>query len=227
MRPPVHQLQYFVAICEEGQFTRAASRLRVAQPSVSAQIRQLERSLGTSLFHRGAGPVSVTDAGKQLLPLARRVLVDLDELEHEMAMLEGLQRGHVAIGATPSLSGWLLPPILGRFREQFPGVSLTVTEQGSRRLVAGLESGELDLALAILPLHQADMASKLLAIEELVVVTAMNHDLVGRSKVTISDLRNVALVMFRWVARWAACWRSLPRESGPQSFRASLQTTPD
>jgi DNA-binding transcriptional LysR family regulator len=197
MRPPVHQLEYFVAVCEEGQFTRAAARLRVAQPSVSAQIRQLERALGTSLFHRGAGPVSVTDAGKLLLPLARQVLVDLDELEHELAALEGLQRGHVAIGATPSLSGWLLPPILGRFHKKFPGVSLTVTEQGSQRLVAGLESGELDLALAILPLHHPDLESKLLATEELVVVTATNHDLASRSQVTIHDLRHVPLVMFR------------------------------
>lgn len=197
MTPPVHQLQYFVAVCEEGQFTRAAARLRVAQPSVSAQIRQLERSLGTSLFHRGATQVSITDAGQQLLPLARRVLVDLDELVHEMAMLEGLQRGHVAIGATPSLSGWLLPPILGRFHKQFPGVSLRVIEQGSRHLVAGLESGELDLALAILPLHQPELESKLLAIEELVLVTATSHDLAGRSRVTIDDLRNVPLVMFR------------------------------
>jgi DNA-binding transcriptional LysR family regulator len=196
MRTPAHQLEYFVAVCEEGQFTRAASRLRVAQPSVSAQIRELERSLGTSLFHRGAGPVSVTDAGKQLLPLARRVLHDLDEIEHEMAALEGLQRGHVAIGATPSLSGWLLPPVLGRFHEQFPGISLKVTEQRSRRLVAGLESGELDLALVILPLNRADLESKLLATEELVVVTARNHHLARRSKITINDLRYVPLVMF-------------------------------
>lgn len=197
MRPSVHQLEYFVAVCEEGQFTRAAQRLRVAQPSVSAQIRQLERSLGASLFHRDSGPVSVTDAGKQLLPLARRVLADLDALEQEVAALEGLRRGHVAIGATPSLSSWLLPPILGHFHKQFPGVSLTVTEQGSRHLVARLESGELDLALAILPLHQADLESTPLVTEELVVVTATNHALASRSKVTVNDLGDIPMVMFR------------------------------
>jgi DNA-binding transcriptional LysR family regulator len=197
MRPSVHQLEYFVAVAEEGQFTRAAARLRVAQPSVSAQIRQLERSLGTRLLHRGAGPVRVTDAGNELLPLARRVLADLDDVEQAMVELAGLRRGQLAVGATPSLSAWLLPTILGRFHDQYPGVSLTVTEQGSRHLVRGLEAGVLDLALAILPLPQPTLQSQRLAVEELVVVTATDHELAGRTSTRIAELKDVALVMFR------------------------------
>src|SRR5580698_2625048 len=101
MRPPAHQLEYFVAVAEEGQFTRAAERLHVAQPSISAQIRRLEKTLGAPLFHRGPGPVTLTDAGQALLPLARRVLADLAEVVQGVADLESLQRGRVAIGATP------------------------------------------------------------------------------------------------------------------------------
>src|SRR5580704_2236987 len=114
MGPQLHQLEYFVAVAEDRHFTRAAERLHVAQPSVSAQIRQLERTLGTQLFHRAPGKVSLTDAGELLLPLARRALADVEELVDGVADLDSLQRGRVAIGATPSLSTTLLPAALSR-----------------------------------------------------------------------------------------------------------------
>jgi DNA-binding transcriptional LysR family regulator len=189
MRPPAHQLEYFVAVAEEGQFTRAAERLHVAQPSISAQIRRLEKTLGAPLFHRGPGPVTLTDAGQALLPLA--------EVVQGVADLESLQRGRVAIGATPSLSAALLPHVLGPFHERFGGVELRVTEAGSPLLVAGIESGELDLALAILPLPAPTLDCVSLAVEELVVVTSGSHPLAARSRIAIKDLREVPLVFFR------------------------------
>lgn len=197
MGPQLHQLEYFVAVADDRHFTRAAERLHVAQPSVSAQIRRLERTLGTPLFHRSPGAVTLTDAGELLLPLARRALADVATLVDEVTELEGLRRGRVAIGATPSLSTTLLPAVLARFHRRHPGVALAVTEQGSERLVAGLESGELDVALAILPLHQPRLESVTLAIEELVVVTGADHPLAARRRIGIADLRDVPLVMFR------------------------------
>jgi len=193
----IHQLEYFVAVAEEGQFTRAAERLHVAQPSISAQVRRLEQVLDTPLFHRGGGPVTLTDAGKELLPLARRVLSDLAEINRGVTEVEGLRRGHVAIGATPSLGATLLPAVLARFHHQHPGVSLTVTERDSRHLLEGLESGMLDLALTIMPLRQPMLECLVLAIEELVVVTAIDHVLADRHGIEIADLRDVPMVMFR------------------------------
>jgi DNA-binding transcriptional LysR family regulator len=197
MNPQLHQLEYFVAVAEDRHFTRAAERLHVAQPSVSAQIRQLERILCTRLFHRGTGRVSLTDAGELLLPRARQTLADVRDLVEGVSELDGLRRGQVAIGATPSLSTTLLPAVLGRFHRRYPGVSLAVTEQGSPRLVDGLASGELDVALAILPLHHPLLVSVPLAVEELVVVTSTDHRLASRRRIDIADLRQVPLVMFR------------------------------
>jgi DNA-binding transcriptional LysR family regulator len=197
MNPQLHQLEYFVAVAEDRHFTRAAERLHVAQPSVSAQIRQLERTLGTRLFHRGPGKVSLTDAGELLLPRARQTLADVRDLVEGISELDSLRRGHVAVGATPSLSTTLLPAVLGRFHRRYPGVSLAVTEQGSPRLVDGLASGELDVALAILPLHHPLLVSVTLAVEELVVVTSTDHRLASRRRIEIADLRQVPLVMFR------------------------------
>jgi DNA-binding transcriptional LysR family regulator len=103
----------------------------------------------------------------------------------------------VAIGATPSLSATLLPSILGPFHSRYPGVGLTVTEQGSRPLVDGIESGALDLALAILPWHRPALQTVALAIEELVVVTALGHPLARRRRIDIAQLAQVPMVMFR------------------------------
>jgi DNA-binding transcriptional LysR family regulator len=197
MLPAVHQLRYFLAVAEDGQFTKAAERLRVAQPSVSAQIRRLEKLLGSPLFHRGPGPVTLTDAGATLLPIARRVVADLVSIEDEISGLDKLLRGHVAVGATPSLSTTLLPTVLGRFHRLHPGVAIRVSEQGSPQLVDELLAGTLDLALAIAPVQLRGLVSVALAEEELVVVTTPDHPLVRHRSVTVPQLAEHPMVMFR------------------------------
>src|SRR5437868_7223568 len=115
MTVELHQLRYFVAVAEDRHFTRAARRLRVAQPSVSRAIRVLEEELGTPLFHRMKGNVALTAAGDVLLPWARRVLTDVEGAATEVRELTDLRRGRLAVGATPSLTMTLLPPALSRF----------------------------------------------------------------------------------------------------------------
>ncbi len=199
----LHQLAYFVAVAEERHFTRAAARLHVAQPSVSAQIRKLETELGTALFHRGPGEVSVTQAGEVLLPLARQVLADVEEAIGRVREVGELRRGRLAVGATPSLSSTLLPAALVRYHHAHPGVTVQVVEDGSRRLVAGLQAGEIEVALVILPVRAEQLATVPLATvplaeEELVLVVPPGHRLAAtRSSLSVEDLRDVALVMFR------------------------------
>src|SRR3954467_11527878 len=93
------QLQYFVAVAETRHFTRAADLVHVAQPSLSQQIKALERELGADLFLRARGNISLTDAGEALLPLARRILADADTARHEVQELAQLKRGRVRLGA--------------------------------------------------------------------------------------------------------------------------------
>ena len=197
MLPGVNQLRYFLAVADDGQFTRAAEHLQVAQPSVSAQIRRLESMLGTPLFHRGPGPVTLTDAGATLLPIARRVVADLATIEDEISGLDKLLRGRVAVGATPSLSVALLPSLLGGFHRLHPGVAIRVSEDGSQQLVDELLAGTLDLALAIAPVRLKGVASVPLAEEELVVVTRPDHPLARLRSVTIPELAEHPMVMFR------------------------------
>src|SRR4029453_8205974 len=117
MNVELHQLRYFVAVAEQRHFTRAARELAVAQPSVSKQIRRLEEELGAPLFHRMRGNVALTPAGEALLPLARRVLVDVAGAADQIRGLTGMQRARLSVGATPSLSTTLVPAALARYHQ--------------------------------------------------------------------------------------------------------------
>src|SRR6266487_2057204 len=108
----LQQLAYFLAVAETRHFTRAADQVRVAQPSLSKQIKNLERELGAPLFSRARGNVALTPAGETLLPLARRILADADSARVEVQELAGLRRGRLRLGATPSLCTGLLPRVL-------------------------------------------------------------------------------------------------------------------
>src|ERR1700722_18853752 len=112
----LQQLAYFVAVADTRHFTRAADQIGVAQPSLSQQVRALERELGAPLLHRMRGNVSLTDAGEALLPVARRMLADADSARRRIREVLNLARGRVRLGATPSLCTGLLPTVLAGFR---------------------------------------------------------------------------------------------------------------
>ncbi|MCP9963232.1 LysR substrate-binding domain-containing protein [Streptomyces somaliensis] len=192
------QLVYFVAVAETRHFTRAAERVHVSQPSLSQQIRALEKELGAELFSRARGNVALTDAGEALLPLARRILADADTARHEVQELVRLRRGRVRLGATPSLCTGLLPEVLRAFHDLYPGVRLLVEEGGSRDLVRELARGALDLALVVLPLPSPSPALTTVELlrEDLVVVSAA-ADPAPRRPVRIADLEGRPMVMFR------------------------------
>jgi DNA-binding transcriptional LysR family regulator len=197
----LQQLAYFVAVAETRHFTQAAERMRVAQPSLSKQIKALETELGAPLFSRARGNVTLTPAGETLLPLARRMLADADTARREVAELAGLRRGRVRLGATPSLCAGLLADALARFHRDYPGIELLVEEGGSRDLVRDLARGRLDLALIILPLQSSDPA---LVTEEILrenlVVASPSASPTRRGRrpyLGIQELRGRPMVMFR------------------------------
>jgi DNA-binding transcriptional LysR family regulator len=193
----LNQLRYFEAVARHLHFTRAAEELNVAQPSVSQQLAKLELELGTQLFHRMKRNVALTPAGLVFLPRAQRLLAELEEARAEVQELTGLRRGHLTVGATPSVSTCLLPRILAEFHNRHPGISLTLREAGSRPLVHSLEQGELDLALVILPVRQPVLETRPIHQERLVLAVSPEHPLAERRALALADLRTVPFVMFR------------------------------
>jgi len=195
----IRQLEYFAAVAQTRHFTRAAEAVHVAQPSLSNQINSLERELGTQLFSRARGNIMLTPAGETLLPLARRILADVEDARVQVQELVGLARGRLRLGATPSLSTVLLPRALHRFASAYPGIEIHVEERGGRDLVRLLAEGELDLALIILPLHTRDpaLATTALLREPLVVAATADGSVLRAKSVRVRDLARHPLVMFR------------------------------
>ena len=197
MTVQIGHLRCFLAVAEQRHFTRAARQLGIAQPSVSVQVRRLESELGGELFHRMKGNLTLTPAGEVLLPFARRILADVDAAASQLRESGARVSGRLALGATPSLAATLVPPVLARFHRAYPGVELALREAGSVDLVTALEEGALDVALVILPVRQAVLDTQPLLREELVLALARSHPLAKRRTISVGDLRDVPLVMFR------------------------------
>jgi len=144
----LRHLRYLVAVAEEGTVTAAAERLHVAQPGVSAQLRQLERELGEPLLARSSRGMALTEAGTAVLPFARAALAAVDGARLAVDELKGLVRGQVTVGMAPSLAATDLPELLAEFREAHPAVEVSLREGTSAELLAGLVDGTVDLVWA-------------------------------------------------------------------------------
>lgn len=196
----LQHLRYFLAVVDARHFTRAALSLGVSQPTLSKQVHTLESALGTALFDRMPGSVTLTAAGETLLPLARRMVADAEAAREAVQELIGLRRGHVRLGAPPSLCTSLLPALLRRFRGSHPGIELRVDEGGSQDLVAHLLAGHLDLALIVEPGEGIDAAlhTEPVLHESLVVASSVDEPApTTAGRLQLTDLRETPLVMFR------------------------------
>lgn len=142
----LRQLEYFVAVASEQNFTRAAARLHVAQPGISAQIRQLERELGQPLLDRSGRVTTLTEAGQAVLPFARAALGAAAGARVAVDELAGLLRGHVAVGMVVQCASLDLPGLLAGFHLRYPAIEITLAEDSSARLADGVRDGTYDLA---------------------------------------------------------------------------------
>ncbi|EOD64881.1 LysR family transcriptional regulator [Amycolatopsis vancoresmycina] len=191
----LHQLAYFVAVAEEGNFTRAAERLHVAQPGVSAQVKRLERELGQELLDRSGRTVRLTDVGAAALPHARAALAAVQGVREAVEELAGLVRGQVAIGAVTSAGPVRLPDLLAGFHERYPAVEITLSEANSDTMLVALREGRLDLAVVGLSTPPPPgIATQVLLDEPFLAVAALDGPLAGRVEVAIPDLDGLPLM---------------------------------
>lgn len=197
----LQQLAYFVAVADVRSFTHAADAVGIAQPTLSRQLRSLEKKLGAPLVERGGRDgLTLTPAGEAVLPLARRMLADMDSARTAVAELIGLQRGRVRVGATPSLCIGVLADVLRVFHEKHPGVRLELVEDGSQPLVRALARGELDVAMVIVPPAGLDPGLDVTPLlrERLSVASPASGPAVGdRRSMTVTELSRQALVVPR------------------------------
>ena len=191
----IRQLEYLVAVVEEASFTRAAARVHVAQPGVSAQVRQLERELGEPLLDRSGRTVRPTAAGAAVLPYARAALAAVAGVRLAVDELSGLLRGRVAAGMIVSCTATSLPDALAEFHQLHPGVVITLGEANSSDLLAGLAGGTLDLALVGLAgPPPAGIATQVVADEPLVAAVAPDSSLAAADGLSLAELETRDLI---------------------------------
>ncbi|MFE0508936.1 LysR family transcriptional regulator [Streptomyces sp. NPDC058964] len=200
---PLPQLHAFVVLAEELHFGRAATRLGIAQPPLSQQIRRLEDRVGHALFTRPPERITLTAAGRELLPAARRALTDVaDGLAAARAAGSG-HTGTLRIGFAASLALTVLPGLLRGFRTHYPEVRLDIREMTTAPQLTALRDRKIDVGLLREPpTGDPDLTFRTLLTEPFVAVLPSSHPLAPQRAIHLSDLANEPFVL-------------LPRESGP------------
>ncbi|HEY3770127.1 MAG TPA: LysR family transcriptional regulator [Candidatus Angelobacter sp.] len=193
----IHQLRYFYAVARAGSFTRAAEELGIAQPSLSQQIRALEKKIGTPLFERLGRSVKLTAFGEALLEPALSILQQVTMAENSLANLQAGVRGRLRIGVIPTILPYWIAPRIADFRNQFPDVDLHLVEDSTPRLVEQLQSGDLDIAVASLPVKNPDIICSELFREPLFLAVAKDHPLAGSREVDVRAFMNEPLLLLK------------------------------
>ena len=197
----LRQLEYLVTVADEQNFTRAAEKLLVSQPGVSAQIRRLERELGEVLLDRSGRSVRPTEVGLAVLPYARAALAAVDGLGLAVAELAGLLRGRVAIGAVTS-HNVDLPGMLAEFSHSHPMVEITLSEGNTDQLIEDLRVGQLDAAIiSVGSSSPAGIELQVIVDQPIVAAVSHDHELATHTVIPIDALRGRSLI-------------SLPRGTG-------------
>lgn len=200
----LNQLRAFLEIARQEHMTRAAKSLHLTQPAVSAQLARLEEELGQPLFDRTAKGMVLTEAGETFRGYVEESLRRLEDGRVALDELIGLQSGALAVGGGATATTYLLPPLLGRFHEEHPGIRFFVREQSSQESVADVLSGKLDLGIVTLPIEGGSGGSedvRKLEVrrwteDEMRLIVPPNHRLGDRQVFGWDDLDEQPLVLF-------------------------------
>ncbi|WP_431937942.1 LysR family transcriptional regulator [Nocardia grenadensis] len=185
----LRQLEYFVAVAEEQNFTRAAQRVHISQSGVSAQIRALEKELGAELFDRSARTATLTVAGKAALEHARTALDAAEAVTQAVGQVTDLIRGTLTVGMVVGCTVTPLFDALADFHRAHPGVEISLLEDNSDRLTEAVRAGALDMALIGTATPEPDgLEAFALIREQLVAAVPTGHPLAARRRVTLAEL---------------------------------------
>lgn len=192
-----HQVRYFCSVVAAGSFTRAAELERVAQPTLSQQIRRLEQSLGAELFSRQSRAVRLTHAGSVFYPHALEILTRSKQAAAQVRQLETDVRGPLRVGVIPTVLPYLIAPHLPEFTRQFPKIDVVLTEDLTNRLVNRLLACDLDIIVVSLPIKFDEIVCSELLRDPLVLVTPAHHKLAALPASGRFDLSGERLILLK------------------------------
>jgi DNA-binding transcriptional LysR family regulator len=191
----LRQLRAFATIGRLRSFTRAADALHATQPALSAQIRDLEESLGVKLFDRSTRSVTLTQAGEDLLPVVDNVLGDIGSVVARARDVARRNTGRVTVAALPSLSATLMPDVVARMRALHPGISIIIKDALAERILGLIRADEVDLAITGAPPVDPQLQFTPLMKDRMVAVLPTGHPLAKAKTVRLVDLLASPLVL--------------------------------
>lgn len=192
----IRALRYFVELVREKSFTRASEKLFVTQPTISKMIRNMEEELGQPLLNREGHSFTLTDSGQVLFARGQLILAQMQQLEAELADLQSLQHGRLALGIPPMV-GHVYADLIRAYRSRYPKVELSIVEYGGRRIEQAVLEGELDLAITMLPTREEGVLSALdLDCYPIQVVLPDLPRWRGDSEIRLADLQEEPFLLY-------------------------------
>jgi LysR family hydrogen peroxide-inducible transcriptional activator len=192
------QLGYAVQIFHDKNFSRAAEKLHIAQPSLSQQLAKLEKELGVPLFHRTTNSVEPTHAGEVFVQKAQLILDLVEQLKSEMNDISNLRKGKLVVGTLPITGSHILPLVLPEFAKRHPGIEIALVEDTSANLELFTSSGAVDFSLLSLPIEEATLDYRAYATEDICLAVPAAHPLASdTAPIPVSRLANESFIVLK------------------------------
>ncbi|MDC0598838.1 hydrogen peroxide-inducible genes activator [Gammaproteobacteria bacterium] len=193
-KPSIRQLEYFVSIAMSSNFRKAAEKLKISQPTLTSQISSLEESLESQLFERSRAGTLLSAEGRELLPIARQVLEQYQQLLDQAGNSSRELSGVFKVGVSPTIGPYLLSQVLPELHKRYPKLKMHVREAVPRQLEAGLDKGIYDFILTVLPVSSNENKVRPLFIEPINIVVSSDNSLYGKESITGKDLYNQSAI---------------------------------
>ncbi len=193
----ITQLQYVLAVAEHKNFTLAAEKCFVTQPTLSMQIQKVEEELGIQIFDRTKKPIQLTEIGQKIVNQAKNIVIEADRIQDIVHQQKGFIGGEFRLGIIPTVMPTLLPMFLTNFIKKYPKVKLIIEELHTDDIIFKLNNGNLDAAIAATPLMEKKIKEIVLYYEPFVAYIPENHNHFNKKEITIDDLNINELLLLQ------------------------------
>lgn len=190
----IRLLEYFLAVCEELHFTRAAEKLNITQPTLSHQIQLLEKRLNTQLFERNGKKIYMTESGNILKKHAQQVFYELEQAEIAIAELNGFQRGKITIGCS---GNYLLHSAIATFHNKYPKIKLSVIDTTTEDTVEKIMTNQFDMGLVYLPVTNKLLEVEKLFSSELCLIVSCQHEFASLEVIDLEQLEGAPIFLLQ------------------------------
>lgn len=231
----VRDLQVFISVARHLNYTRAGEEVHLSQPSVSVRIKQLETELGVKLFEQLGKKIALTDAGLLLMPYAQRVITAVQDAEHAIQDLQGLQQGSLRIGASTTPGMYIIPKTIARFKERYPKIDIHLGIKDTREIEGGVLRNEFDFGFVGGHLVGDEIDVLPWLVDELVLIVPPAHNLARKKTVNKADLEKEQLVLresgsatratvINHLQKWRLQLQTVMEMENPESLKKAVQS---